>query len=127
MGSIGYEAGLITEDLRVIPLSNRVQLNVAFGSVKRFTENYFFFWGKKGKGVVNSNGEIVVSPIFDRIDSFDNDDEALCRKGRRWGVIDISGNFVIEPKYLNKENATLMHMHAKVGLNKKKYSYNKGK
>lgn len=118
-----FEAGLITADLKVIPLSNRVQLDVAFGSSKQLTHDYFTFWGKEGKGVVNSEGVIVVPPIFDRLEHFDQEDQALCRKGKRWGVVDISGNYIIKPKYRNKERAKLMHMHYKVGLDKKKYTY----
>lgn len=121
-GSDQFEAGLITEDLRIVPLSNRLPINIAFGSVKRYTENYFFFWGKEGKGVVNCEGEIVVPPIFDRLESFDNENEALCRKGRLWGVIDIQGNFIIRPKYFSKEKVNLLHLHAKAGLAKRKYT-----
>lgn len=117
-----FEAGLITSDLRQIPLSNRVQLDVAYSSVKRLTHNYFSFWGEQGKGVANSNGEIVVPPIFDRLEKFDLEDEALCRKGKRWGVVDINGEYVIKPKYFRKDRAKLMQLHLKVGLDKKRYS-----
>lgn len=123
VGSKDFEAGLITSDLRIVPLSNRLQLDCAYGPNDPVKRVYFSFWGKKGKGVADSTGKIIVPPIFDRLEKFDREDQALCRLGKKWGVIDINGNYIIEPKFRKKENAKLMQNHHKIGLDKKVYTY----
>jgi hypothetical protein len=49
-------------------------------------------------GVINSEGRVVVNPIYDDIRSFSGE-YARVQRDRRWGYIDRSGTEVIAPKY----------------------------
>lgn len=58
-------------------------------------------------GYVNSNGTVLIEPIYEKAKSFSNGLAAVCKNGK-WGFIDEKGNVVIEYQfadagYMNEE------------------------
>ena len=71
---------------------------------------------KEKYGVINSDGKIIVYPLFEQIgideDLYTNIESKYIidnkyipvKQNGKWGVIDIEGNIVVEPKYEFKDN-----------------------
>ncbi len=90
--------------------------NNAFGVV--FTDNEYFSeglaavatgdyddtdddsdnWSCKNWGFINTKGEMVIAPIYDKAEPFSSGMAAV-RVGKKWGYIDKSGKMVIEPQF----------------------------
>ena len=49
-------------------------------------------------GFINTDGEVVVKPIYDKVHKFVNG-FANVKLGKEWGMIDKEGNYVIKPQY----------------------------
>lgn len=50
-------------------------------------------------GYINTEGEMVIPPLFDNANEFYNGKYATASIEGKYGVIDTKGNFIIQPKY----------------------------
>ncbi len=55
-------------------------------------------WSCKNWGFINTKGEMVIAPIYDKAEPFSSGMAAV-RVGKKWGYIDKSGKMVIEPQF----------------------------
>lgn len=86
-----------------------------------FHYGYATFYENKKVGAINRQGQLVVPPIFDRIEPFNEYGLAIVVKDAKYGVIDTTGIYVVFPEYeynsiyfsyypllsLRKENETI--------------------
>ncbi|MDS0527578.1 WG repeat-containing protein [Clostridium sp. SHJSY1] len=79
---------------------NEELFTVDFEGISSFNNGYAFF-RKDGKtGFINKNGEIEIQPEIDWvIKNFDSNSLSIVEVKEKWGVIDKSGDFVVEPIY----------------------------
>lgn len=64
-----------------------------------FHHGYATFYENKKVGAINRQGQIVVPPIFDRIEPFNEYGLAIVLKNDKYGVIDTTGIYVVFPEY----------------------------
>lgn len=54
---------------------------------------------KNKKWGYESNGIVIIEPTFQSAKEFSNEKNAFVRKGKKYGIIDINGNFILECNY----------------------------
>ena len=57
-----------------------------------------FYVGNEKKGLIDSNGILVIDTIYDNINEFENGKAAFINNGK-WGIINVKGEIIIKPKY----------------------------
>lgn len=92
--------GLINEN-------NKILLDIEYLEIKHFSENYFVFSSPENKkGLINSNGKIIIKPTLDNISQPVNGFSSTFKQGKQ-GLIDTTGVIFFEPEYksitFNKE------------------------
>ena len=63
-----------------------------------YEKNGMFFIGDEKMGLIDSNGNIVIEPIYDEIKDFENG-KAAFKKNGRWGIMDLNGDIIIKSKF----------------------------
>lgn len=78
------------------------ELNAYYKSDKAYVDaklNGLTIQEKEGKyGFTNTKGKFVIKPIFDEVKEFTNE-LAIIKYNGGWGMIDLHGNTIIQPKY----------------------------
>ncbi|MDR0228224.1 MAG: WG repeat-containing protein [Flavobacteriaceae bacterium] len=75
-----------------------ITLGISALALCSYAQELALFKDKGKVGFIDKKGSIVITPIFDAANSF-NDGLAAVSNGNKWGFIDHSGSWVIQPVY----------------------------
>ncbi|MFB6355433.1 MAG: WG repeat-containing protein [bacterium] len=90
--------GSLKDGLKLIQARRNVSQKT-FKSIKSYSQNRAAVENMSGKwGYLNEDGELVISPRFNKVKSFTNG-VARVKTKKGWGVINSSGTFLVSPEY----------------------------
>lgn len=92
----------IIQDSRVFSLINTegkiIAEEIGWHDGGKFKNGLMRFQKEFQNGFMNKKGEVVIEPMFDAATDF-CENVAFVQKDNRWGLIDASGKYIIEPKF----------------------------
>lgn len=84
-------------------------------NAKGETSPLFIIWQKNKMGFMDSTGKIVISPIYDWVENF-NEGRAIITVNDKKGFIDETGLIIAEPKFDNAMDFHNGHARVQLGL-----------